>query len=324
MAAKYKADLLYRRKDYLAASATYEQLLSVLPKAHSQVKREIEDSLVRCWLALGHLEKALSKARQLTLPPHERNATAWLLLSGCHHHLGNTEERVIALLKCASLQRYHHLHWTKLSSACRDLCNSLQSVVSQQPAPHCCHDNRAAPLCACGSLITASRPPPLGNSTLLLCDIANLFNPDHQSPSSAFEALKGVSHSQSPCSSSCYHVGECFNAREATATPLKPFVELITGCLSAEALQCQMEQMCQWCQLSQYAMFNYASSYWSLLWANCLLERATKHAESFARDILVKEMEEVHCLMRGYCWCASHVISQLFISVNTSDNSQAD
>ena len=65
MAAKFRADLLYQRKDYLSAGKAYEQLLTVVPKAHTSVRREVEDSLVRCWLAVGRVEEALSKAGQL-------------------------------------------------------------------------------------------------------------------------------------------------------------------------------------------------------------------------------------------------------------------
>ena len=86
MPTKFKADLLYRRKDYLSASITYEKLLSLLPNTHSQVRREIEDSLVRCWLALGRREEALSKARQLVSYCH----TQIHLHSTCIHTHAHT------------------------------------------------------------------------------------------------------------------------------------------------------------------------------------------------------------------------------------------
>ncbi|KAL5474404.1 hypothetical protein EMCRGX_G026346 [Ephydatia muelleri] len=285
MPTKFKADLLYRRKDYLSASITYEKLLSLLPNTHSQVRREIEDSLVRCWLALGRREEALSKARQLTLAPHERDVTAWLLLSNCHHGMGNAEDRIVSLLRCASLQRYHHLHWTQLSSACRDFCDALTPTETQR--------------------------------------MAELLNPAHETPDSTFDTLKGVAHTQSPCFSTGRHVGECFSAVEATPISLKPFVELVAGLAPVEAVQSRVEQSCLHCQLSLYATFSYAASYWCLLWAEFLLGRATKHAESFARGVLLGELEEVQRLMGSYCWCASHVISQLFISVSMCDNSQS-
>lgn len=88
MPTKYKADHQYRRKDYLSASITYEQLLSLLPKTHSQVRREIEDSLARCYLGLGRPEEALSKARQLV---------------SCHHACVHVQVYAHAVLR-------HHTH----------------------------------------------------------------------------------------------------------------------------------------------------------------------------------------------------------------------
>ena len=46
--------------------------------------------------------------------------------------------------------------------------------------------------------------------------------------------------------------------------------------------------------------------------------RATKHSESFAKVVLTRELQEVRQLMRSYCWCAGHVISQLFTCVSVS------
>ena len=176
-------------------------------------------------------------------------------------------DRIVSLLRCASLQRYHHLHWIQLSSACRDFCDALTPTETQRLASRGCHDGQRALLCPCGRYVAAEGHLPLENATYFLHSMAELLNPAHETPDSTFDTLKGVAHTQSPCFSMGRHVGECFSAVEATPTSLKPFVELVAGVAPVEAVQSRVEQSCLHCQLSLYATFSYAASYWCLLWA---------------------------------------------------------
>ena len=176
-------------------------------------------------------------------------------------------DRIVSLLRCAALQRYHHLHWIQLSSACRDFCDALTPTETQRLASRGCHDGQRALLCPCGRYVAAEGHLPLGNATYFLHSMAELLNPAHETPDSTFDTLKGVAHTQSPCFSTGRHVGECFSAVEATPTSLKPFVELVAGVAPVEAVQSRVEQSCLHCQLSLYATFSYAASYWCLLWA---------------------------------------------------------
>ena len=138
--------------------------------------------------------------------------------------------------------------------------------VFQQPASYFGLDNQGTPLCSCGHYTTAKCLLPLRCATPLLHNMAKLFNPDHRRHDQVVDILRSVSHSQLPCSSSDYHVGECFNALDATPSSLKPFLQLVAGWTPADTVLSPM-QLCLQCQLSQYATFSYASSYWCLLWA---------------------------------------------------------
>lgn len=65
MLLKYRADLLYYQKDYKSAAQLFEDTLGKLPQISSLVKREIIDSIARCYLHLKEYAKAKENAEQL-------------------------------------------------------------------------------------------------------------------------------------------------------------------------------------------------------------------------------------------------------------------
>lgn len=65
MLLKYRADLSYSLKDFRTATPLFEQVLELLPQMNAMVKREVTDSLARCYSKLGEYERAKEKALQL-------------------------------------------------------------------------------------------------------------------------------------------------------------------------------------------------------------------------------------------------------------------
>ena len=65
MLLKYRADLCYSLKDFTLAAQLFEQVLELLPPMNAMVKREVTDSLARCYRHLGDYQKAKERAAQL-------------------------------------------------------------------------------------------------------------------------------------------------------------------------------------------------------------------------------------------------------------------
>lgn len=65
MLLKYKADLCYSLKDFSSAAPLFEEVLKLLPPLNAMVKREVIDSLARCYSYLGQHHKAKERAEQL-------------------------------------------------------------------------------------------------------------------------------------------------------------------------------------------------------------------------------------------------------------------
>ena len=65
MLLKYRADLLYYKKEYRQSAVQYEAVLKEVPVSNSVVHREVTDSLARCWLHVGEFQRALEKGQML-------------------------------------------------------------------------------------------------------------------------------------------------------------------------------------------------------------------------------------------------------------------
>ena len=65
MLLKYCADLCYSLKEFSSAAALFEQVLELLPPLNAMVKREVTDSLARCYNHLGQHQLAEERAKQM-------------------------------------------------------------------------------------------------------------------------------------------------------------------------------------------------------------------------------------------------------------------
>lgn len=72
MLLKYRADLCYSLKEFSSAAGLFEQVLELLPPLNAMVKREVLDSLARCYDHLGQHNLAQERAKQIV----------WLVING--------------------------------------------------------------------------------------------------------------------------------------------------------------------------------------------------------------------------------------------------
>ena len=90
------------------------------------------DSLARCCLHTQDSSKGLEAARLLILPPHGKDPSSWRLLAQCFGQLGEFEEQLLALQKCAMLQRHHPPYWIAVSEAYTSCRSSLRAAGSER------------------------------------------------------------------------------------------------------------------------------------------------------------------------------------------------
>ena len=68
----------------------------------------------------------------LVLPPHDKDSSSWRLLAQCFQQLGECEEQLLALQKCAALQRHHPPYWIALAEAYRCFNSILRKTESDR------------------------------------------------------------------------------------------------------------------------------------------------------------------------------------------------
>ncbi|XP_019854121.1 PREDICTED: uncharacterized protein LOC109583290 isoform X2 [Amphimedon queenslandica] len=123
MTVKFKADLLFYKGDYGDALKIYKDILTYLPHTYGQVTRELQDSIVHCYLnrneekRVEEEEELLEWARLLVSPPHEKDASSWQLLAECYMKGGDMINETLSRGQCCLLQRHYPEYWTELGSA---------------------------------------------------------------------------------------------------------------------------------------------------------------------------------------------------------------
>lgn len=111
---KYQADLCYYSGDYENAAVRYNHFLDILPTTHSQLRKEVIDSLVRCYLKCNQTEKGFKWAELLVTPPHDKDHTSWQLLADCYQQLQHITDETICRQRCVLLSRHYPLYWINL------------------------------------------------------------------------------------------------------------------------------------------------------------------------------------------------------------------
>ncbi|XP_044155527.1 uncharacterized protein C8orf76 homolog isoform X2 [Bufo gargarizans] len=134
---KFRADLLYRQKDFEKAFIEYSDCYALIPPANNVMRRDVQESQARCLIRLGRHKEALEIAEDL-------------LQATSHNHLGNRQEEVSCLQQLISLHPFNPHFWIRLAESymslfltvakCKDpsqrssrfsLC-SLRSLGTQQ------------------------------------------------------------------------------------------------------------------------------------------------------------------------------------------------
>ncbi|MBN3306077.1 ZHX1R protein, partial [Amia calva] len=126
---KFRADLAYRRHDYEKALREYLNCFSLVPDSNIAIRRDVLESLSRCYCRLGRPEKALEIAEQL-----RKDATNTGHLSAVlnlqltlHCSSGELRKQISTLQDLISLMPCNPCHWKKLGMAYLNIFKSLPS-----------------------------------------------------------------------------------------------------------------------------------------------------------------------------------------------------
>ncbi|KAI4891111.1 hypothetical protein NFI96_032866 [Prochilodus magdalenae] len=128
---KFRADLKYRRKEYQSAIDDYRAGLSLVPNSNLSLKRDILESIARCYSHLGLREQALDTCEKL-------------LELNIYEECGALKNCISSLQQLCSVHPYNPWHWLKLAtvhqtlmepSNCLDGLNHIlkpQTLIQQQ------------------------------------------------------------------------------------------------------------------------------------------------------------------------------------------------
>ncbi|KAL7835907.1 hypothetical protein SRHO_G00282540 [Serrasalmus rhombeus] len=143
---KFRADLKYRRKQYQGALDDYRACLSLVPNGNLSLKRDVLDSIARCYSHLGLRERALEICEKLRKEATNTcHLTCVLQLElTIHEGHGNLKKSISSLQHLCSIHPFNPWHWLKLatshqslleSSTCLENLNHIlepQALIQQQ------------------------------------------------------------------------------------------------------------------------------------------------------------------------------------------------
>ncbi|XP_040293641.1 uncharacterized protein C8orf76 homolog isoform X2 [Bufo bufo] len=101
---KFRADLLYRQKDFEKAFIEYSDCYALIPPANNVMRRDVQESQARCLIRLGRHKEALEIAEAL-------------LQATSHNHLGNHQAEVSCLQQLISLHPFNPHFWIRLAES---------------------------------------------------------------------------------------------------------------------------------------------------------------------------------------------------------------
>ncbi|KAL6462279.1 hypothetical protein MHYP_G00287010 [Metynnis hypsauchen] len=143
---KFRADLKYRRKQYQGAIDDYRACLSLVPNGNLSLKRDVLESIARCYSHLGLRERALETCEKLRKEATNTcHLTCILQLElTIHEGCGNLRKSISSLQNLCSIHPFNPWHWLKLatshqslleSSTCLENLNHIlepQALIQQQ------------------------------------------------------------------------------------------------------------------------------------------------------------------------------------------------
>ncbi|XP_072515314.1 uncharacterized protein C8orf76 homolog [Salminus brasiliensis] len=120
---KFRADLKYRRKQYQVALDDYTTCLSLVPNENLSLKRDVLESIARCYSHLGLREQALKTCEKLRKEATNTcHLTCVLLLEvTIHDGCGDVRKSISSLQQLCSIHPFNPWHWLKLGMSYQSL-----------------------------------------------------------------------------------------------------------------------------------------------------------------------------------------------------------
>lgn len=138
---KFRADLSYRRENFLKAFDEYRSCYALIPATNNAMRRDVLESQARCLIHLGRSTEALEIAQALMKGVNNTDhlTGALSLQVSIHNRLGNLGETVSCLQKLVTLHSFNPHFWIQLADGYRSLsfapcqCRNA-SVDSNEPS----------------------------------------------------------------------------------------------------------------------------------------------------------------------------------------------
>ncbi|XP_007242180.3 zinc fingers and homeoboxes protein 1 [Astyanax mexicanus] len=123
---KFRADLKYRRKQYQDALDDYTTCLSLVPNGNLSLKRDVLESMARCYSHLGLREQALETCENLRKEATNTCHLTCVLLLEVTIYDGCEDRRnsISSLQQLCSLHPFNPWHWLKLATSYHSLLES--------------------------------------------------------------------------------------------------------------------------------------------------------------------------------------------------------
>ncbi|XP_068695590.1 uncharacterized protein [Montipora foliosa] len=114
---KFQGDLLYQRHQYKEALCMYQESQQYLSPNNSVLARELTESMAMCLLKLEKFEDALKLVGEIQDDNHQNDSTFLYLSSQIYSAMGNIEDEISALQRCALLHPWYYRYWFSLALA---------------------------------------------------------------------------------------------------------------------------------------------------------------------------------------------------------------
>ncbi|XP_066499216.1 uncharacterized protein C8orf76 [Hoplias malabaricus] len=120
---KFRADLKYMKKQYQSALEDYRACFSLVPSGNLSLRRDVLESMARCYSRLGLREQALYTCEKLRKEATNTcHLTCVLLLElsveeGC----GDLNASITSLQQLCSIHPFNPWHWLKLATCFQSL-----------------------------------------------------------------------------------------------------------------------------------------------------------------------------------------------------------
>ncbi|XP_065889429.1 uncharacterized protein [Dysidea avara] len=278
------------KKQFLAALKQYQQLLSTI--TIPVIIHQVIASIARCHANLEQWSEALEYAKQSLQPPHDKDASQWILLGQIHAGLGDHYASLLTIQEAVCLERYNYHVWLALSRASMTLSSSLQQEA--------CNDM----ITNCKSTYLEKSSVDIVTRTILLLKPHFKFKHDSGRP---VNLMLSSSH-RHDCDNGSDFAG---NAVTDNDTVMWIIDQLAIAVDNSDNQVCinSLSKPNIFCQLLMIL------SCASCLWARSILTYCQRHSKSFHLDKVNSDMDEVQATLTSHHRTITQHLSLLVVQV---------